>query len=85
MESWPDIKVEQMSPVGHIRAIGESFVLQSAIINSQFQFNGPDIKELPQESAWSPIVTVYPLRRRNSAIDSVYPFRWRMRAGETDL
>ncbi len=78
MESWPDIKsctwvkVEQMSPVGHIRAIGESFVFQSAIVNSQFQFNGPDIKELPQESAWSPIVTVYPRRRRNSVIDSVY-------------
>lgn len=61
-----------MSPVGHIRAIGESCVLQSAIINSQFQFNGPDIKELPQESVWSPIVTVCPLRRRNSAIESVY-------------
>lgn len=56
MESWLDIKsctqvkVEQMCPLGHIRAIGESFVLQSAIVNSQFQFNGPDIKELPQES-----------------------------------
>lgn len=56
MEIWHDIKsctpvkVEQMFPLGRIRATGESSVLQSAIVNSQFQCNGPDRKELPEEN-----------------------------------